>query len=942
MLFFPAILFAATVHAGYRFYGWQLSEFQPDILNGGRANTIAVHPTNNDIIIVASDSGGLFRSIDRGATWQHIDGLPNHLTQAVAFVPADPTILIATASQDYRTANGGGIWRSTDGGNSWTQISPPPGISRLNAFEISIAPDTGTIYVGTQYGLSISTDRGATWSHVDPQVGAVLSVVAQRGGNVYAGGAIGVRHSGDGGMTWASPTSNTSIRVTDIHAFGRSPFSPDSAYVVDWNGSPWYTEDAGDHWTRIAAAPPPWNGCGGIAFVKAAGHTREHVLHPRFLLSITLYLGNRCQVFRLTTPWHSLTTGFDYSGVWTGLVIDHEDTRDLAFGSGGVPLLLATDGGLHRTADGGANWTFVGGGRHGYNALQITEVKDQWITALPRHDLYFGTWDNNIWASTDDGATWRNPHRADTYFIEGQHRVAAAANSKITFVACQPCTGRIADPGLTNVAQWRAPASSPVFTGPKIVRESFHVQGVETGGGFSKGFAVTTDLGATWSQYASFPELRYAQPKLSDPSTLPVLYQAILTGSSPGTPAIVHLARIVKNRRGTAGTVTYPAMNNFGGLGINPSHVTWEQVFDVDPMNTQHLIAPDIVNNKMMESPDGGDNWTEIPDLTSQVTEGGTFLFGDSLNSQASAVSFSADDPRLVAVGTWQNGLLVSGDRGATWSKVIDSERATHITSIEWKNATEAVISTYGRGLWRLTWQLLLALPEFNTICQFPCRIEPWNADAETAEKHTNAILVFDGVVQGAKIENRQLHELFVSPGSSVVFFSDSNAIKVKVSETSKRIGFGNVAPTTVEKRDIRGLTLNGEGRVLGAVFTERPLKIYRPTATELNQDNEPVGRRESPTAGKPYIDLPTRAAPLQSMTLYGRSFSVSEVIEISIDDRRVQEASVTEKGRFTVRVLAPRDFGLHTVTARDAQTRKFIAGAMFLVVHQDRRAEKR
>src|ERR1700686_4237765 len=27
--------------------GWFLSEFQPDVPNGGRANTIAVHPTNN-------------------------------------------------------------------------------------------------------------------------------------------------------------------------------------------------------------------------------------------------------------------------------------------------------------------------------------------------------------------------------------------------------------------------------------------------------------------------------------------------------------------------------------------------------------------------------------------------------------------------------------------------------------------------------------------------------------------------------------------------------------------------------------------------------------------------------------------------------------------------------------------------------------------------------
>src|SRR2546425_273341 len=93
------------------FTGWSVSEFQPNIQEGGRANTFAVHPTNNNIIFVTSETGGLFRSSDWGARWQHVDSLPCFRTNSVAFAPGDSTILIVTTGDDFKTAGGGGIWR---------------------------------------------------------------------------------------------------------------------------------------------------------------------------------------------------------------------------------------------------------------------------------------------------------------------------------------------------------------------------------------------------------------------------------------------------------------------------------------------------------------------------------------------------------------------------------------------------------------------------------------------------------------------------------------------------------------------------------------------------------------------------------------------------------------------------------------------------------------
>ena len=104
---------------------WVLSAMQPDIKEGGRADTIAVNPTDDKTILVVSESGGMFRSADRGGTWVHVDTLPVFQTNAVAYLPSNPSIVIATAEADYGTANGGGIWRSTNSGANWTQVAAP-------------------------------------------------------------------------------------------------------------------------------------------------------------------------------------------------------------------------------------------------------------------------------------------------------------------------------------------------------------------------------------------------------------------------------------------------------------------------------------------------------------------------------------------------------------------------------------------------------------------------------------------------------------------------------------------------------------------------------------------------------------------------------------------------------------------------------------------------
>jgi photosystem II stability/assembly factor-like uncharacterized protein len=979
-LFLAVVGFALPAQSQPSQIDWTLEEFQPNVPYGGRADTIAVNPSDNRIMFVASESGGLFKTTDGGTRWSHVDTLGAYYTSAVAFVTSD--ILLATATDRFSVGNdGGGIWRSSDGGVTWSHIPSPspshfPG-QRFDAREISIAPDTGDIYVATSFGVVKSSDQGKSWT-VSFNF-AAISVAAQSGNLVIAGSidsrsSTNVVRSDNGGATWVA--ANFPVPVFDLHALAASPLDAKTFYAyVDPDF--FVSEDGGVNWSKIAPtfSRGPQDFCGGIGFVKPLATPT----------GLTVWLGNRCHVAKLVAAQISGTSRFDYSGPVIQSTVDHWDSRDMAFRTHGpdtgAPILLATDGGVHRTSDGGVNWMLTGSGPNGYNALQITEVKGQWIDNVANYDLYIAVQDNGIWASGDGGLTWPPPMAgAEGVNIDMQKHVPSPADSVVTVTACGPCTntvgGRVFSQtygaAFSGLHQWPDPPG-PVGVGhPTSIFNSFHDQGVDDApGGFLKGFAATHDLGSSWTQYAVVPEDRRDIPKLSAISVahrqLPVQYQAIRTGfDATRNFEIVHLVKLTMNRPSTMASVYFPAMNGFGGIGISPPDWNWHQgVFGVDPKDSQHLIAPDVINGKIMESHDGGDNWSEIPGVTSLITDAGRFQSSagaDPFNVGifpafsfdvgpfpfASHVSFSSDDPNSVAIGTQQNGLFVSRDRGATWTKVPNSERATAITTVDWMSPTDAFVSTLGRGLWKLTGSRVVTSVRPLCVIQ-SCRIKYIFKGDPSPDRFKRGIVVFEGEIMGARVEDGVLRELSVTPQTSLAFVGAP--VKLAVRYTNQRVGIIGIETNKTfalpSGRLLTGLALDERGGLFGAIYTSGRIPLSDKSATRRDVRTADarfvLQQNRSPTLSKPYISLSAtgkgmdNVEPEDPLTLTGERMPSGAVLEIVLDGRAIGKAEGDRSGFMKTTVIkAPRELGSHTLIVRDANTKRTIDGTSFVVRHRD------
>jgi photosystem II stability/assembly factor-like uncharacterized protein len=177
----------------------KVNEYPPNLLssiagfpvNGGQVRSISVNPKDNSHIIVANEFGGLWKTVDRGSSWFHIDSLSTLFVVDIAYAD-DGNTVYATLTRDNAVINGGGIWVSRDGGDTWSKpvTSNPPKHEKVpdrsSAYGIGcVRGKPGAVFVGTDYGIAMSLDYGRTWSH--EMMGRIDSVAAAGDNGIAVG-----------------------------------------------------------------------------------------------------------------------------------------------------------------------------------------------------------------------------------------------------------------------------------------------------------------------------------------------------------------------------------------------------------------------------------------------------------------------------------------------------------------------------------------------------------------------------------------------------------------------------------------------------------------------------------------------------------------------------------------------------------------------------------
>ena len=235
---------------------------------------IRIHPTNPDIIYVASfgkfsvpsEERGVFKSSDGGTTWKRVL-FRDDKTGAIdiSIDRNNPNVLYASLweayRKEYQMSSGGpgsGLFKSTDGGVTWTEITRNQGMPAGLVGRIGVAvsgANSSRVYAlveNEKGGLFSSNDAGATWTLVNDKRDIrqrafyYTHVFADpKNADVVYMQNTSMFRSTDGGKTMKAIDNGTH---GDFHDLWIDPDAPDHL-VVGNDGGGAVSSNTGGKWT---------------------------------------------------------------------------------------------------------------------------------------------------------------------------------------------------------------------------------------------------------------------------------------------------------------------------------------------------------------------------------------------------------------------------------------------------------------------------------------------------------------------------------------------------------------------------------------------------------------------------------------------------------------------------------------------------------------------
>ncbi len=663
----------------------------------GLIAAIATHPTEAKTIIVGLSGGGLWKTVDGGASWKAVaEGLPSGGLQigAVAFAPSNPSRVYAgTACGDNATTKSSrpgdgnfalafGLLVSNDGGDTFQRVEgTSPGeffwqieVDRTN-------PDI--LLAGVDTGLLRSTDAGKTWTGlITPASIQAAYGLESTPSSLYA-------------TTVVRSRSNPGVIYASVWAPGTVP------------GSVFKSTDAGASFVATGQAGiPPSN------------------LATRGRVSLAVHPTNPDHVYAL------------------------------------VALQSGKQAGFARSTDGGATWTGVDLVTPKVNILGSQGSNCIFLAADPAAPgtLYAGGLD--AWRSTDEGDTWTQvsnwagptvPPRPLPYLHADQHVMVFGADNTAyigndggifqrTATGFQGLNAQISGFMVDEICA--NPAGTIVMVGNQdngtaILRENGRWDQIGGGDGYGCRVNPTNDLTLTLS--ATNQNLQYSR----DGGKTFTDSNGLTEAGDPGKSAFRTLVLGHPSVNGRIFTTTKHKVwvSNDDGQNWEKLSQTMPVISDIEDLTiSQDGTTMCLVDDEgmVLASVDGGATWTVVSkfpvkggSLRIRVAQAGIYVSSTiaakgkerlwlysfdsktwtplSKTGQPDGLpdlpvwTFEVDPvtPTVLWAGCY-TGLYRSGDSGQTWRRHGDGLPNVPVTAITFtKDASTVFVGTSGRGVFR-------------------------------------------------------------------------------------------------------------------------------------------------------------------------------------------------------------------------------------------------
>ena len=680
---------------------------------GGRIDDFGVVESDPRIIFAGLASGGVWKTINGGITWEPVfDDQPVSSIGDVAVAPSDPSIVwVGTGEPANRQSSswGNGVYKSTDAGKTWSHMGLD---DTLHIGRVVIHPrNPDVVYVAAvghlwgsnpDRGLYKTTDGGNTWTNtlfinedtgfidvaIDPVSPDTLYAGAyQRRRTAFGfnggGGGSGLYKTIDAGENWTKlaeglPEGDTGRIGLDIYRK-----DPRIVYAIIQNadGGVFRSEDKGATWTRMSDTNPR------PMYYSQVRIDPQNDQRIWVLGGSVSYSDDGGKNFRndLVTRIHG-----DNHALWISPAnSDH--------------LLLGSDGGIHQSLDRGRTWDFI-------NTMAIGQFYEIGYDMDEPYHIYGGLQDNGSWGAPvrtmysrgitneewfrvgpgDGFYAQVDPTDPDTIYVEAQGGNLSRLDLKTTE---RKTIRPVADFGDEA---YRFDWNSPLLISPHDSRTIYY------GGNH---LFISTDRGDSWAKTVDLT----TNPDRDAMSIMGVtLDQETILSRNDGVSSFAEMVTITESpsRRG----VLYVGADD-GSLRVSRDNGdTWTDVAGNVPdlpagTFVTRLVASHHADGRVYATFDGHRSDDYKPYV--YVSED----FGESWRSLASTLpaghtmNVIREHPRqqnLLVLGG-EFGAYVSIDRGRAWHQLEGSLPTVPVDDIAiHPRENDLILGTHGRSIWVL------------------------------------------------------------------------------------------------------------------------------------------------------------------------------------------------------------------------------------------------